>query len=34
MDYSETAPPRDLSQKQPPNADTIAHASKILLKGP
>jgi hypothetical protein len=27
-------PPRDPSHNQPPNPDTIAHASKILLKGP
>ena len=26
--------PRDPSHNQPPNADTIAYASKILLKGP
>jgi hypothetical protein len=25
---------KDLSHNQPPNADTIAHTSKILLKGP
>jgi hypothetical protein len=31
---SETAPPRDPSHKQPPNQDTIACASKILLTGP
>jgi hypothetical protein len=34
MDHPETASPRDPSHNQPPNADTIAHASKILLKGP
>jgi hypothetical protein len=34
MDYPETTPPRDLSHNQPPNPDTIAYASKILLKGP
>jgi hypothetical protein len=34
MDHPETAPPRDPSQNQPPNADTITYASKILLKGP
>jgi hypothetical protein len=34
MDHPETTPPRDPSHNQPPNADTIAHASKILLKGP
>jgi hypothetical protein len=28
------APPRDPSHKQPPNPDTIADASKILLIGP
>jgi hypothetical protein len=27
-------PPRDPSHNQPPNADTIANASKILLTGP
>ena len=26
--------PRDPSHNQPPNPDTIAYASKILLKGP
>ena len=26
--------PGNLSHNQPPNADTIAYASKILLKGP
>ena len=30
----ETAIPGDPSQNQPPNADTIAYTSKILLKGP
>ena len=34
MDYPETTPPRDLSHNQPPNPDTIAYASKILIKGP
>ena len=34
MDYPETAPPRGPSHNQPPNADTIAYASKILLKDP
>ena len=34
MDYPETTPPGDPSHNQPPNADTIAYASKILLKGP
>jgi hypothetical protein len=32
--HTETAPPRDPSHKQPPNPDTIAYASKILLTGP
>ena len=34
MDSPETTPPGDPSHNQPPNSDTIAHASKILLKGP
>ena len=34
MDYPETVPLRDPSHNQPLNADTIAHASKILLKDP
>jgi hypothetical protein len=34
MDYPEITPPRDPSHNQPPNPDTIAYASKILLKGP
>ena len=34
MDYPETTPPGDPSHNQPPNSDTIAHTSKILLKGP
>ena len=34
MDHLETAAPGDSSHNQPPNADTIAYASKILLKGP
>jgi hypothetical protein len=34
MDHPETAPPRDPSHKQPPNANTIAYASKILPTGP
>ena len=34
MDYPETTPPWDPSHNQPPNPDTIAYASKILLKGP
>jgi hypothetical protein len=34
MDHLESSPPRDPFHNQPPNADTIAHASKILLKGP
>jgi hypothetical protein len=33
-DHPETAAPGDPSHKQPPNPDTIAYASKILLKGP
>ena len=32
--HPETTPPRDPSHNQPPNPDTIAYASKILLKGP
>jgi hypothetical protein len=32
--HPETAPSRDPSHNQPRNADTIAYASKILLKGP
>ena len=34
MDYPETTPPRDPSHNQPPNPDTIAYASKILLRDP
>jgi hypothetical protein len=34
MDHLETAIYRDPSHNQPPNADTIAYTSKILLKGP
>jgi hypothetical protein len=34
MDLLETAISRDPSHNQLPNADTIAHTSKILLKGP
>jgi hypothetical protein len=34
MDHLETAISRDPSHNQPPNADTIAYTSKILLKGP
>jgi hypothetical protein len=34
MDHLETAISRDSSHNQPPNADTIAYTSKILLKGP
>jgi hypothetical protein len=34
MDHPETAAPRDPSHNQPPNADTIAYTSEILLKGP
>jgi hypothetical protein len=33
-DEIETAIPGDPSHNQPPNADTIAYTSKILLKGP
>jgi hypothetical protein len=33
MNHPETTPPRDPSSNQPPNPDTIAYASKILLKG-
>jgi hypothetical protein len=32
--HPETAPPGDPSHIQPPNPDTIAYVSKILLKGP
>jgi hypothetical protein len=32
--YPETTPSGDPSHNQPPNPDTIAYASKILLKGP
>jgi hypothetical protein len=31
---AETAIPGDPSHNQPPNTDTIAYTSKILLKGP
>jgi hypothetical protein len=34
MDHLETAIPGDPSHNQPPNTDTIAYTSKILLKGP
>jgi hypothetical protein len=34
MDHLETSTPGDSSHNQPPNADTIAYTSKILLKGP
>ena len=34
MGHPETAPPRDPSHNQQPNADSIAYASKILLKKP
>jgi hypothetical protein len=34
MDLPDTAPPAGPSHNQPPNADTITYASKILLKGP
>jgi hypothetical protein len=33
MDHPETTPPRGPSHNQPPNADTVAYASNILLKG-
>jgi hypothetical protein len=33
MDQLETAIHEDPSHNQPPNADTIAYTSKILLKG-
>jgi hypothetical protein len=33
MDHLEAAIPGDPSHNQPPNADTIAYTSKILLKG-
>jgi hypothetical protein len=34
LDHLETAISRDPPHNQLPNADTIAYASKILLKGP
>jgi hypothetical protein len=34
MDHPETAPPGSPSHNQPPNADTIVYASKILMKNP
>jgi hypothetical protein len=34
MDHLETAIPGDPSHNQPPNADTIAYTSEILLKDP
>ena len=34
MDHLETTIPGNPSHNQPPNADTIAYTSKILLKGP
>ena len=34
MDHLETAISGDPSHNQLPNTDTIAHTSKILLKGP
>jgi hypothetical protein len=34
MDHPETTPPGNPSHNQPPNPDTIAYASKILMKGP
>jgi hypothetical protein len=33
MDHLETAISRDPSHNQPPNADTIAYTSKIVLIG-
>ena len=33
-DHPETAKPGDPYYNQPPNPDSIANASKILLKGP
>jgi hypothetical protein len=33
MGHPGTIPPGDPLHKQPPNADTIVYASKILLKG-
>jgi hypothetical protein len=32
MDHLETAIPRNPSHNQPPNADTIAHTSKIFAE--
>jgi hypothetical protein len=34
MDHPETVPPGEPSHNQPPNPDTVAYASKILLTGP
>jgi hypothetical protein len=34
MDYLEASIPGDPSHNQPPNADSIAHTSKNLLKVP
>ena len=34
MDHPETAPPGDPSHIQPPNSNTIAYTSNILLTGP
>ena len=34
MDHPETTPPGDSSHNQPPNTETIAYASKILLTRP
>jgi hypothetical protein len=34
MNHLEAAIPGEPSHNQPPNADTIANTSKILLKGP
>ena len=33
-DHPETAPPGGPFHNQPPNPDTIAYASKVMLKGP
>jgi hypothetical protein len=33
MGYPETTPPGDPSHNQPLNSDTIAYASKIMMKG-
>jgi hypothetical protein len=34
MDYPKTTPPGEPSHNKPTNSDTIAYASKILMKGP